>query len=544
MGRIVHFLFTLAALLLHTHNVTVCSAYHLGVGDNHGVNYARTTSRGNSLVEAKKEEQDYFILKLNENNFRWSVPLLMGSKKKPLELGVVTSTPITALYCSYNANRGDEMKELKYEVNASENVKYISCKSKHCTAIGQGNTCAPIEHFFKKIHDFGLRKKDCTSRFCRYINDINFLNVNTMLDKRNMSVCSFRSNLGSENIEGFYFRDSFYLYDTVRFDYNHFGCITESGNLTFNNVISGFIGLAYNRPHATAHLKEASSMLHTLVQKSLSKKNVFGLCFVEEGGFASFGGVNNEALRKVPAVSKLQLGADDSLELVEDPQPPSHEIVWLAYSDTPKDTYSLLLKEVNMVSGSERVDSAIARVAVVDSYSYFLSFPAEIAAKLKAAVHKSCAGGDNTCSEITNKGVFKLKKQSLEDFPTVELVFNDGKVLIEPKDYLIHEGDGVYRVLINSEGTLKLGIPFFLNKYLIFDNENGKLGVGRSDCTFNMNGTSTGVDLNAAEADSNEDPEDEDSTTEGFFQENKLIILAVTSLSVVGAIVGGVFFFR
>ncbi|CAA9991134.1 aspartyl protease, putative [Plasmodium knowlesi strain H] len=563
MALIIPLLFTLATLLLHTQNVTVCSADHFGEairrkafkvqrsvrGDpgvnsaitSKRVNGASTTSKGNSLLEAKKREQDYFTLKINEQNFRWSLPLLMGSKKTPLELGIVTSTPITALYCSYNAKPNEEMNNIKYEVNASEGVKYISCKSRYCTAIGQGNTCAPIEHFFKMIHDFGLRKKNCTNRFCTYINDINFLNVNTKLDKRNMSVCSFSSNLGSEQVEGFYFRDSFYLYDTVKFDYKHFGCVTQSGVLTFNNVISGFIGLAYNRADAIANKKESSSILHTLVQKSVSKKNIFGLCFVEGGGFATFGGINNEALRKVLPVSKLQMGFQHLGG--EDPQATSHEIVWLAYSDTSKSTYSLLLKEVNMVSTSNRVENAIGRVAVIDSYNYFLSFPAEITAKLKTAIYNSCVGNDNKCSNIINKGVFTLKNGGVDDFPTVELVFDDGKVLIHPKDYLIHEGDGVYRVLINSEETLKLGIPFFLNKYLTFDNENGKIGVGPSDCTFEMKGVSPGVDLSATEADSNDDPEDKDFTIEDFFQENKLMILALTSLSVVGAIVGGVFFF-
>ncbi|KJP88722.1 hypothetical protein AK88_01603 [Plasmodium fragile] len=573
MGRIVPLLFTLAALLLHTHNVTICSAYNLDEavrktdckfrhsgGKGHGVNSAITsnrvnaaimTSKGNSLVEAKTEnEQDYFTLKLNEHNFRWTVPLLMGLKKMPLELGIVTSTPITALYCSYNANPSDEMKDLKYEMNESQHVKYMSCKSKHCTAIQQGNTsCAPIKQFLKMIHHFGLRKKSCTKRFCSYINDINFLNVNTKLDKRNMSVCSFSSSLGSEHIEGFYFRDFFYLNDTIKFHYNYFGCVTESDDLSFNNVISGFIGLAYNHADGTAHSKKScSSILHTLVQKSVSKKNVFALCFVEGGGFASFGGFSNEALRKVPGASALQIGfqdleADARLKVVGDQQATSNEIVWLSYSASSKDTYSLLLKEVNMVSGSDRVKSTNVGVAVVDSYSYFLSFPAEITAKLKTAVYTSCAGEANTCSEIIDKGVFTMKSKGVEHFPTVELVFDDGKVLIEPKDYLIHEGDGVYRVLLNSEGTLKLGIPFFLNKYLIFDNENGKLGVGQSDCALKMKGTSAGIDLSTTEADSNEDPEDEDSTKEDFFQANKLMILAITCLSVVGGIVGGVFFF-
>ncbi|EUD66057.1 hypothetical protein C922_03527 [Plasmodium inui San Antonio 1] len=562
MGRIVSLLFTLAGLLLHTHNATVCSEYHLGEavrkeackfrrsgGGGHGVNFASTTGRGNSLVEAKMEkEQDYFTLKLNEHNFRWSVPLLMGSKKKPLQLGVVTSTPITALYCSYNPSPSDEMKDLKYEVNESEDVKYIGCRSRQCAAVSQGSSCHPIDHFLKMIHDFGLRKKSCPNRFCSYINDMNFLNVDSKLDKRNMSVCSFSSSLDSEHIEGFYIRDSFYLYDTVRCYYNYFGCVTQSDELKFNNAISGFIGLGYNRADGAPHSEQSPSMLHTLVQKSLSKKNIFGLCFVEGGGFASFGGVDNEALRKVPAVSKLQLSsqhleADAPLELLEQKQATSHQIVWLPYSATSKDTYNLLMKEVNMVSGSNRLQSEKGQLAVVDSYSYFLSFPAEITAKLKTAVYNSCTGEGNSCSEIISKGVFTLKNQGVAHFPTVELVFYDGKVLIEPKDYLIHEGDGVYRVLINSAGTFKLGIPFFLNKYLIFDNENGKLGVGPSDCSFKMKGTHPGVDLRTTEADERGDPEDEDSTKEGFFQENKFIILALTSLSVVGAIVGGVFFF-
>ncbi|GAB69172.1 hypothetical protein PCYB_146010 [Plasmodium cynomolgi strain B] len=505
MGRIVPLLFALAALLLYTHNETVCSGYHLdeavrktphkfrhsgggvdGVDDasmtnrvnaasttykvnsastnnwvnsastnnwvnsastNNWVNSGSTASKGNSLIEAKtKNKQDYFSLKLNEQNFRWSVPLLMGSKKKSLQFGVVTSTPITALYCSYNANQSDEMKDLKYEVDESEGVKYVGCKSRHCTAVGNGKSCAPIENLLQMVHDLGLRKKTCTKRFCNYVNDINFLNVNTKLDKKNMSVCSFSSNINWEHIEGFYFRDSFYLYDKVKFDYNHFGCITKSDDLTFNNTISGFIGLAYNRTDATDHSKESPSILHTLVQKSLSKKNIFGLCFIEGGGFASFGGANYEALKKkVPAVSKLQMGlqhleADAPIELLADQQATSHEIVWLAYSGTSKNTYNLLLKEVNMVSGTKPLASENGGVAVVDSYSYFLSFPADIAAKLKTAVHTSCVGEGNTCSDIINKGVFTLKNQGVANFPTIELVFHDGKVLIQPKDYLIHEG--------------------------------------------------------------------------------------------------------
>ncbi|GAW83719.1 aspartyl protease [Plasmodium gonderi] len=583
MGAIYFDMLSILVFLFYIYDVTLCSTYHIGEsvkktrckfcssghdmknfppGNNeweweistNKVNFTSRGKKGKSLIQAKdqekEEEKDFLTLTLNEQNFRWSIPLKMGSKKTPVNLAIVTSTVISALYCSYNSTSGDEMGNVKYDVNASEDVKYVNCNSEKCTDIGQNNTCDTLENYFKLIHDFSLRKKNCTKRFCNYVNDMNFLNLKNKIDDRNMSVCSFKSTLGSDKVQGFYFEDSFDIFNN-RCDYSYFGCITQADALKFNDVISGFIGLAYDNKNPTSgHVSKFPSILNTFIQKSSSKKNIFGLCFVEKGGFASFGGFNHKALTKISRLSKSKIRTKD-MEGEEEGYAGmsdfdiSNYITWIYYSELHKDTYKLHLKEVNMISGSETVENTLNEVAIVDSYNYFLSFPAATTAKLKAAIHKSCTGEGNICSEINDKGIFTLRKQNIENFPKIEIFFEDEEVILEPNDYIIHEGEGVYRVLINSSNVLSLGIPFFLNKYLIFDNENGKLGVSRSDCHSEvLDDDTSGVVLppvvkNPLEQDTHLDPVEK----KGFFQENKAIIMGLGALTFVGGITGGFFFF-
>ncbi|SBT82675.1 aspartyl protease, putative [Plasmodium ovale] len=490
------------------------------------------------------EEENFYVLKLNEHNFRWSLPLSMGSEKEKIQLGIVTSTPITALYCSHNeeereALEMEDMKKLKYDIQKSDDTRYIECKSTNCNDVSKNPTCAPLKDFFQKLEDYNIRKKNCKKKFCDYVSSMTFLNMNKLSD-RNLSVCSFNTTIGNDQVKGFYFRDSFFLFDVINSYYTYFGCISESGDLKLNEVLSGVLGLARSINNTVGHSNKRTSIVDTFIFKSISKKKIFGLCFIQGGGFVSFGGYDESVLKKKALPSEIQinmtqLNAHALAEMKNGQSDNEYDIVWLSYSPTTKDIYSLFLKEVKAISGSKSITNAVNAEAIVDSYNYFLSLPLDVTAKIKQFIHDDCADNTNDCSKLIETGIMKLKNVDINKFPKIELVFKDGSVVIDPSDYIINEEDDVYRVLVNSAGVLKLGIPFLLNKYIIFDNEQNKLGVSRSACNPNEREEETsGMDL-TLNYDDYAWLEDE--------QKHKTAIIALSVISAVGSITGSIFYF-
>ncbi|CRG96980.1 aspartyl protease, putative [Plasmodium gallinaceum] len=492
----------------------------------------------------KKEDNKFYTLKLNEFNFRWSIPLYIGSKKTKIELCIITSSSITALYCTDSFKEKDNLKKLKYNINESIDLRYVECRSKSCDNI-LNNECLPLKNYFKMLHEYNIKKKNCKDRFCDYINNMNFLNMIDKLNDRNISVCSFNSTIDNDQIKGFYFKDSFYINNTVKYFYDYFGCISESDYLKFNEVLSGFIGLGnYNENNN----KKYPTILNSFIHKSISKKNIFALCFVENSGLISFGGYEKSILKKKEHIPKLEINRRKIIRDREEEMPvediDQYEILWLHYSNPNKSIYNIFLKEANVNSKSKKLINTIKRDAIVDSYNYFLSLPADITAKIKTFIYNECSDKTNECSRLIEKGIFELKNKNINNFPQIELVFNEGTLIIEPNDYIIHEGDGIYRVLINSSGVLKLGIPFFLNKYLIFDNENKKLGISKSDCNFQVdNEKITGIDMSLSNMDDHGLIKDYNVINQGFFEKNKIVIITIFILFFVGSIIGSIFYF-
>ncbi|SPJ11540.1 aspartyl protease, putative [Plasmodium sp. DRC-Itaito] len=501
----------------------------------------------------KKESKNFYSIKLKEENFRWSIMLSIGSKKKDLDLGILTNSNITGLYCSYNYKDNDKLKNLKYDITVSEDLKYVQCKSTLCDNVEHSSFCLPLENYFKLVNDYKIRKRSCENKFCDYVNNMNFLNIIDKLNDRNMSICSFNTTINNEQIKGFYFKDSFFLYKKIKTSFLYFACISESDPLHFNNKLSGFIGLAnYINDKEKYHNQNKniySTILYSFIYKSISKKNIFSLCFKQEGGFITFGGYDQNVLKKKETtLSKIQLYSIDNNTNKKYVQQlnsfDTYDLLWIHYYAKNKSYYSLFLKNITATVDQNKLNSVINAEAKVDSYNYFLSFPADITIKLKNFVHEKCPDMDqfNDCSNLIEKGLIKLKNKNIKDFPKIELLFEEGTVIVYPEDYIIHESDGVYRVLINSSGELKLGIPFFLNKYLIFDNENERLGVSKSECALEQNDNELfGVDLS-----SNDDPyeeKDDDSIKENFFQKYKTHIILISSGIFVSSIIGSILYF-
>ncbi|SCQ17155.1 aspartyl protease, putative [Plasmodium ovale] len=516
-----------------------------GQGHNNGKKKQQKKDKSFLHLTMKNEEENFYVLKVNEHNFRWSMPLSMGSEKEKIQLGIVTSTPITAMYCSHNEEERealDEMEDLgklKYDIQKSDETRYIECKSTYCNQVSKNPTCAPLKNYFQTLKDYNIRKKNCKKKFCDYVSSMTFLNMNKLSD-RNLSVCSFNTTIDNDQVKGFYFRDSFFLFESISYYYTYFGCISESDDLKLNEVLSGVLGLARSSNNTVEHSNTRTSILDTFIFKSISKKEIFGLCFIEGGGFVSFGGYDESVLKKKTLPSEIQinmtqLNAHGLSEMKNGQRDTVYDIVWLSYSPTTKDMYSLFLKEVKAISGSKSITNAVNAEAIVDSYNYFLSFPLDVTAKIKQFIHDDCADNTNDCSKLIESGIMKLKNVDINKFPKIELVFNDGNVVIDPSDYIINEEDDVYRVLVNSAGVLKLGIPFLLNKYIIFDNELNKLGVSRSACNpSEREDEILGVDL-IANSDDYAWSEDE--------QKNKTAIIALSVISAVGSITGSIFYF-
>lgn len=433
---------------------------------------------------ASSQKRHYYHMRLNEQNFRWSLPVLLGSQKQSLLLHIVTSTPFTALYCSMNSKKSGSAPILKYELTTSEDGYLIECRSDQCESLTVKKVCQPLNVLLPALTGFSIKKRTCKERFCDYVHNINFLNLEKISEETNLSLCSFDYKVGYDNVKGFYFSDSFYIKKNVKDTYDYLGCITENEDLKLNDVNSGFLGLATYDVHQK---KTFPSILNSFIQNSYGRKNIFALCLVEKGGFVTFGGYEYSVFKSRPD------GQPDSN--VTKPNTPEQNVsvqkllnfYWLNYSNTRMSIYKLLLKGIACAEKDKIFNVSIDEDVVADTYNYYLHVPEAFFTKINALITEKCkADTHNVCTEIHDKGLLTITNGRVNDYPKIQLIFDDASVYIEPNDYIIQTSDNKYKILLKTSNVTKLGIPFFLNKYVVFDNTKNKLGIGRSECKLNI----------------------------------------------------------
>ncbi|SCM26855.1 aspartyl protease, putative [Plasmodium berghei] len=505
------------------------------------------------------DNNEFYSLKLNEKNFRWSIPLALGSEKSIIDLVLTISNSSTAFYCHDENKPSLETEVLGYDLSKSTDLKYVDCTNEECTEILGSNKCLILDEYFKLLKGYALRKKSCKSKFCDYVNKMNFLNMSNPGVDKNASVCPFDKKVDNDKIKGFYFNDSFLISKEKKITYNYFGCITENENLNINENTSGIIGLA-NDYKAD---KKYSSILNAFISNSGSKKNIFGLCLIDGGGFISFGGYDKAALEPALPAKEIK-GSEEYEDLDTSYRNPllsigddSDNLIWTNYSESTNELYKVKVTKINLNVTDDNSEYDVNKDFILDTYDYFISLPREISTKLTEKINKICKDLNDKCKNVENSGTFQMGNEQVGSFPAIEFFFNDNKVVVPPHDYIINDGDNNYKILVkHTENSEKLGIPFFLSKYIIFDNEQKKLGISQSKCqTNNAFSPQDHVDKVqevvkepsevVASLDGDKEPDvvvvpyDE---YKGFYEKNKTAILAVSGVAVSGSIIGSIFY--
>ncbi|CAD2105569.1 aspartyl protease, putative [Plasmodium vinckei brucechwatti] len=530
-----------------------------------------------SFLKVQDEENtDFYNLKLNEKNFRWSVPLALGSEKSVVDLVLTLSNSSTAFYCHDETKPAPETETLGYDLSKSTDLKYVDCKSEHCTEVLGSNECLVLDDYFKLLKGYALRKKNCKSKFCDYVNNMNFLSMNDPAVDKNASVCPFDQKIDSDQIKGFYFNDSFLINKDTKITYDYFGCITENTSLNINADTSGVIGLTNDHKAD----KKYSSILNSFISNSGSKKNIFGLCLIDGGGFISFGGYDKAALTAVPPPKEEVDTALDTSDYDDSDMTYKNTLLsvdesdgftWVPYAESANGSYKIKVPKINLNATGDNSEHEVNKEFTLDTYDYFLSLPKEASTKLTEQINTICKGLAEKCKYDADSGSFQMGSEHIGSFPSIEFVFDKHKVIVPPQEYIIDNGENNYKVLVkHAEGVEKLGVPFFLSKYIIFDNEQKKLGIAQSKChTANAFAPVAsppkapevpevpevpkvpgevvvvpGEDKGPGE---HKEPGEvivvpENGEDKGFYENNKTAILAVSGVAISGSIIGSIFY--
>ncbi|SCM25531.1 aspartyl protease, putative [Plasmodium chabaudi adami] len=564
----------------HSHN---SGCVHGKVGVLRSIGKRDHRANSSFLRVHDDEATDFYNLKLHEKNFRWSLPLALGSEKSVVDLVLTLGNSSTAFYCHDETKPVSEIDVLGYDLSKSKDLKYVDCKSAECTEIVGANKCLVLDEYFKQLKGYTLRKKNCKSKFCDYVNSMTFLSMNDPAVDKNASVCPFDHKIDSDEIKGFYFNDSFLINKDKKITYDYFGCITENKSLNINADTYGVIGLTNNHQAD----KKYSSILNSFVSNSTSKKNIFGLCLIEGGGFISFGGHDKAALGPVPPAKEVVDTALDTSDYDDSDLTykntllsvnESDGLIWVDYAGPTTESYKIKVTKINFNVTDDSSEHEINKEFTLDTYDYFISLPREVSTKLTEQINKICKGLGEKCKYIQESGSFHMASEHLGSFPILEFSFGEHKVMVHPQDYIIDNGDNNYKVLVkHAESNGHLGVPFFLNKYIIFDNEQKKLGIAQSKCqtanAFEPTPSTgkvpekpkvpgevvvvPGEDKGPGEVivvpgedkgpGEHKEPGEvvvvpEDGEDKSFYEKNKTAILAVSGVAISGSIIGSIFY--
>lgn len=428
--------------------------------------------------------EDYYTLPLYENNFRWSLTFLMGSNKIPMKLIISTNTPHTILFCKHGNSETSVYGDRKYDISSSNNLFLHSCDSSKCSAIQRSKRCISLSKHLFYLKKFKIRSNPCSYRFCNSVTSLNFIQLRGPFDDKQIDICGFSMSLGNDIVKGFFFQDDFYIKENIRNFYHYFGCITTEENLLLDSEVSGIIGF---REYDEETKKKFPTLHEALMLQAKSHKDIFGLCLKERGGFISFGGVRADSIKQKNLLDRINRSF--SLDM--------YDILWLNLVDPEKRFYELKVESIHLKIRDKPsiLDIDFKRRMILDSYQYFILLPPDIGLQIKNKITEQCQLlSANECRRLDLDGTFKIGSGDVTEYPKIELKFEEGIVVIEPADYIIRTEYGYYRVMIGPSSVPQLGIPFFLNKYVIFDSRLGRIGVSKSDCSFvSRNDDYTGV---------------------------------------------------
>ena len=300
------------------------------------------------------------------------------------------------------------------------------------------NVCKDCGNHIDKAFDFGASSSaawsscsaDCPSGSC--------------VDNH----CAYRVSYSEgSSLSGYWFTDNVQLGDTGEENIpakSFLGCHTSETNLFFTQSVNGILGLA---PRSS---RSHPSILESLFVDERIDKSIFSLCIAHEGGELTVG------------------GPPDSVEL--------------AYIPMKTNTfYTVTLSSMSM--GSSTMGTVFSP-AVVDSGTTLSYFPTEVYNRLIAAIESFAP----SASQRKNSRCWR----PTETQPLPPITFTFGSVSVEwsADAYLYASKSGLKCLAFADSGRATdtiLGASFMINKHVVFDLSQERIGIASSQCPINKN---------------------------------------------------------
>ena len=249
------------------------------------------------------------------------------------------------------------------------------------------------------------------------------------------------------SVSGFWFTDVVQLGDSAEANLplkSFLGCHTSETKLFFTQSVNGILGLA------PARSDKYPMILGSLFADERIDKRVFSLCLSKEGGELTVGGHNS----------------DESV---------------LSYVPLKVEVFYTV--PLSSVSVGSAVLGTMLGTTVIDSGTTLTYFPPEVFHKLVTTI-ESILAHDQSVKKDGNR-CWSVSDKSLSLFPIVSFKFGSVSIDWEPEAYLYSSRTGsrcyAFGMSDSSVETI-LGASFMINKNVVFDLAQGRLGIGRSIC--------------------------------------------------------------
>jgi len=270
------------------------------------------------------------------------------------------------------------------------------------------------------------------------------------------SSCSYQQRYAEgSSIAGSWFQDYVRLGDDFQENppsLAHLGCHETETRLFYTQKANGILGMA---PGSSS----VPTILEEIFEDDKVHASIFALCFAQEGGLLTVGGI------------------DTSYHL------PGATVLWVPLHVGSE--YSLSLQGMSL-DGSEDELLGDFGTTIVDSGTTYTYLPDPLYVKLHSAIVSFCDSHDRCGATSSTGACWQHRKKGVpyDNYPTVRFRFESGTMLWKPRAYLYRKDTGVCLGIASNGGTKQtvLGATWMINTNVIFDIDQKRLGVAEASC--------------------------------------------------------------